>query len=432
MIEITEHSGYKDDLGVELSEEQSDLLQNQSYGQFFKRKKDKQLCFSIQHKEDKRYLIESSYMIGIDWIIENKLSIYVQPKLNKEDKEIDYLKMLFEALKEPANLNHLDDLYTIDFKAPLIEIEQQQDKLTPLLLLEFLQLLKQIVRRGLKKSYYKVTRNLNSRVKGKILINATVKQNHTKQKMLNNVCQYEEFGFNSVENRVLKKALLFTQSALNNLKGVSDIDFKHLFQFVSPAFQQVDEHIDLKELKKSKPNPLFKDYTQALKLAKLILKKYGYNISNTTETKIKTPPFWVDMSKLFELYVFKKLREEFSERKEIIYHKKFHGLEPDYLLNSKSKGHKMVIDAKYKPRYKNDNIYLDDARQLSGYARLKSIYKELGLEDNNELIDCLIVYSDQSLGEKPFRESLMNQVEDNKYLRLFKVGIKLPEINLPK
>lgn len=432
MIEITEHSGYKDDLGVELSEEQSDLLQNQSYCQFFKRKEDKQLCFSIQHKEDKRYLIESSYMIGIDWIIENKLSIYVQPKLNKEDKEIDYLKMLFEALKEPVNLNHLDDLYTIDFKAPLIEIEQQQDKLTPLLLLEFLQLLKQIVRRGLKKSYYKVTRNLNSRVKGKILINATVKQNHTKQKMLNNVCQYEEFGFNSVENRVLKKALLFTQSALNNLKGVSDIDFKHLFQFVSPAFQQVDEHIDLKELKKSKPNPLFKDYTQALKLAKLILKKYGYNISNTTETKIKTPPFWVDMSKLFELYVFKKLREEFSERKEIIYHKKFHGLEPDYLLNSKSKGHKMVIDAKYKPRYKNDNIYLDDARQLSGYARLKSIYKELGLEDNNELIDCLIVYSDQSLGEKPFRESLMNQVEDNKYLRLFKVGIKLPEINLPK
>lgn len=432
MIKITEHSGYKDDLGVKLSEEQSELLQQQSYSHFFKRKKDKQLCFSIQHKEDKRYLIESSYMIGIDWIIEHKLSIYVQPKLNKEAKEIDYLKMLFEALKEPENLNHLDDLYTIDFEAPLIEIEQQQDKLTPLLLLEFLQLLKQIVRRGLKKSYYKVTRNLNSRVKGKILINATVKQNHTKQKMLNNVCQYEEFGFNSVENRVLKKALLFTQSALNNLKGISYVDFKHLFQFVSPAFQQVDEHIDLKELKKSKPNPLFKEYTQALKLAKLILKKYGYNISNTTETKIKTPPFWIDMTKLFELYVFKKLREEFSERKEIIYHKKIHGLEPDYLLNSKSKDVQMIIDAKYKPKYKNDNIYLDDARQLSGYARLKSIYKELGLEDNNELIDCLIIYSDQSLGEKPFRESLMNKVEDNKYLRLFKVGIKLPEINLPK
>jgi len=134
------------------------------------------------------------------------------------------------------------------------------------------------------------------------------------------------------------------------------------------------------------------------------------------------------MTKLFELYVFKKLREEFSVRKEIIYHKKFQGLEPDYLLNSNTRGVKMIIDAKYKPKYKENNIYLNDARQLSGYARLKSIYKELGLEGNNELIDCLIVYSDQSLEDKPFRESLINKVEDNKYLRLFKVGIKLPEI----
>lgn len=428
MIKITEHSGYKDHEGVELTEEHSEILQQQSYSQFFERKDDQQLCYSIKHLEQKRYVIESSYIIGVNWIVENKLPIYIEPKINKNDKEIDYLKMLFEALQEPENFNHLDGLYTINFKAPLVDIEQYQDKLTPLLLLEFLQLLKQIVRRGLKKSYYIVTHNLNSKVKGKILINATVKQNHAKQKMLYNVCQYEEFGFNSVENRILKKALLFTQSALSNLRGVNDVNFNYLFNYVSPAFQQVDENVDVKELKKSKPNPLFKEYTQALKVAKLILEKYGYNISKTTKNKVSTPPFWIDMSKLFELYVFKKLREEFTERKEIIYHKKFHGLEPDYLLKSKSRGMQMIIDAKYKPKYKKNNIGLDDARQLSGYSRLKSIYKELSLEKDNGIIDCLIVYSDQSLDEKPFRESLLNKVEDDKYLQLFKVGIRLPEI----
>lgn len=41
------------------------------------------------------------------------------------------------------------------------------------------------------------------------------------------------------------------------------------------------------------------------------------------------------MTKLFELYVFKKLREDFPYKREITYHKKFHGLEPYYLLNSK-------------------------------------------------------------------------------------------------
>lgn len=311
MIVLTEHYGYINNKNrFELSNKNIQLCKEKElvlpYTKPFNNLKDT-FCFKFNKSEEGEFQFETGYYIGVDWIGNSGLAINVQPKLNTEDKEIDYLKMLFEALQEPENFKHLNNLYTIDFKAPLIEISQQQDKLTPLLLLEFLQLLKQIVRKGLKKSYYKVTKNLNARVKGKVLINATVKQNHTKQKMLYNVCQYQEFGYNSTENRILKKALLFTQSALNNLKGTS-IDFKHLFHYVNPAFQLVDENISVRELKNTKPNPLFREYTQALKLAKIILKKYGYNISKTTETKIKTPPFWIDMSKLFELYVYKKLR----------------------------------------------------------------------------------------------------------------------------
>jgi len=430
MLIIGEHYNCKKN-GTDILNDYRSVLDENNFSKTFKRKKDEQLCFSLNYCEDKQdYKIESSYMIGLDWVVKGKLPIYVKPKLNTETTQIDYLGMLFEALKETENLKYLDDLYTIDFNAPLIEIEQQHDLLTPLLLIEYLQLLKQIVRKGLKKSYYKVTKNLNSKVKGKVLINATIKQNHSHQKMLYNVCTFEEFGYNSIENRIIKKALLFTQSALNNLNGCNTLDLKHLFNYIIPAFDSVDENIDIRVVKNSKPNPLFKEYTHALKLAKIILKRYNYTISQTTEKTFKTPPFWIDMTKLFELYVFKKLRETYPKRGEVTYHKKFHGLEPDYLLNIEVNGDKvkMIIDAKYKPKYKDSNIYLADARQVSGYARLKSIYKEFGLNDSNELIDCLIVYSDQSLEDMSFKELLETKVEDDKYLRLFKVGVKLPEL----
>lgn len=430
MLILGEHYGYKKTEENVLTDEFRTILDKENYSQYFMRDNDEQLCFSLDYCEDKeKYAIETSYMIGVDWIVENELPIYVKPKLNTENTEIDYLGMLFYALKESENLKHLDNLYSIDFNKPLIEIGQHQDLLAPLLLIEFLQIVKQIVRKGLKKSYYKVTRNLNSRVKGKILINATIKKNHAHQKMLFNLCTFEEFGYNSIENKLLKKALLFTQTALGNIKGFDTKYLKHIFHYIFPAFDNVESTIDIKKVKELKPNPFFKEYERALKLAKLILKRYSYNISETTKERFKTPPFWIDMSKLFELYVYRKLREEYPLRGEVIYHKKFHGLEPDYLLKTNDGEIIMVIDAKYKPKYKDGSINLNDARQISGYARLKSIYKEFGIEGSNELIDCLVVYSDQSEEIKPFKESLLMKKEDAKYLQFYKTGIKLPELN---
>ena len=78
--------------------------------------------------------------------------------------------MLFSCLKHPEVAQNTEGLFEIKFENPFIEIEQKQDLLTPLLVVQFLQVVKSIVRKGLKKSYYKVERNLNARVKGKVLV----------------------------------------------------------------------------------------------------------------------------------------------------------------------------------------------------------------------------------------------------------------------
>lgn len=398
-----------------------------SYQYTRKFKNEKVDCYRIySDKENKKHFIANSYFIGIDWIIEKEKAIYVEPKLNNNSvQQTDYLKMLFSALKHPDVAKYTDDLFEIKWDKTEIEIEQHQDLLTPLLVVQYLRLVKEIVRKGLKKSYYKVENNLYAKVKGKVLVSQTIKHNLVKNKPLHTYCGYDEFGLNGLENRLLKKALVFIQRYLPNIKNLQSEKYTtEIFNYINPSFEFVSEEVNLHDIKHTKTNAFFKEYEEAIKLAKLILKRFGYNITNTQEKTIKTPPFWIDMSKLFELYVYSKLKEKFNGIGEIVYHKKFNCLEPDFILRSNEDKYKMVVDAKYKPRYDLQNISIDDARQLSGYARLKSIYKYLDM-NQNEIIDCLIIYSDQNINRDNFKGNFEFTAIDN-YVNFYKIGIELP------
>lgn len=431
--ELTEQLGYKNNpqpitlIDSELSALESILFDGKPFYKSISGAKGDSFCYRITKKESElnKYLFETSYFVGVDWIVENELPIYVKPKLDDENSEVNYVKMLFDVLKEPENYNYLDQLCEINFEKPSISIEQKQDLLTPLLLIQYINILKKIVQKGLKKSYYTVTNNLNSKVKGKILINETIKKNHFNNKMLYCYCQYSEFGINSTENKVLKKALAFSIAAMQNIKGIDISSLNGLVNYIQPAFINVDSEVNIEELKSIKPNKLYKEYEQALKFAKHILKRYGYNISTANSTITNTPPFWIDMSKLFELYVFSKLKERFPHHKEVTYHQKFNYLEPDFIVHSNDGLTKMVVDAKYKPQYQDGKVSTEDIRQICGYARLNKIYKFLEIEDD-KVIDCLVIYSNQSANRNDFKGDNFKIEEEKEYKRFFKIGIELP------
>jgi 5-methylcytosine-specific restriction enzyme subunit McrC len=430
MIILSEQYGYKNPRSIGDIERFAAALKNKAYRKTIQGKKNNANCFDILYIESETnpYRFETSYFVGVDWIVENELPIYVKPKLDDDTSGVNYVKMLFDVLKEPENYNHLDQLCEINFDKPSIAIEQKQDLLTPLLLIQYINILKKIVQKGLKKSYYSVTKNLNAKVKGKILINETIKKNHFNNKMLFNYCQYSEFGVNSIENKILKKALAFSIAAMQNLKGIDISALNGLVNYIQPAFVNVDNEVNIEELKSIKPNKLYKEYEQALKFAKHILKRYGYNISTANSTIIKTPPFWIDMSKLFELYVFSKLKERFSQHKEVTYHKYFNFLQPDFIVKSNDGLTKMVVDVKYKPQYQDGNINTEDIRQISGYARLKKVYEFLEFE-NDKIIDCLVIYSNQMANRKDFKGNNFEIEEEKEYNRFFKIGIELPVKN---
>lgn len=431
MIILSEQYGYKKPKSIAGIDRFAPFLKELSYRKSILG--EDSFCFNITRigGQESVYHFETSYFVGVDWVVENELPIYVRPKLDDSESEVNYIAMLFAILKEPGNYDHLGQLCQIDFDRPTIAIEQKQDLLTPLLLVQYLHVLKKLVQKGLKKSYYPVTKNLNARVKGKILVNETIKKNHFNNKMLFNYCEYTEFGINSTENKILKKALTFAKAALQNLNGLKVEDVFPLVHYIEPAFVQVDNVVNIEQLKSIRPNRLYKEYEQALKLAKHILKRYGYNISRTTSDKVHTPPFWIDMSKLFEFYVFAKLKERFSQHNEVTYHKMFNYLEPDFIVRSNDGMHKMVVDAKYKPYYENNRVKIEDIRQVSGYARLEKVYKFMGIKED-AVIDCLVIYSSQTSRRMDFTNDNFVLESEPEYKRFFKIGIALPTQQTPR
>jgi len=389
--------------------------------------------FEIKRTNEDEVCLQAGYYIGALWLVKHKKFVYIEPKMNKKQiaegspiqeeewAEIDYLKMLLSiTVLDPKDTR---DLIKIYWDEPQITIEQQKDTLTPFLMVQFLLLLKRIVRKGLKKSYYTVEENLNSRIKGKIQLGKHLKQNVFKNKLTAHVCRYQEFGMDSLENRFLKKVLQFIISFKNthpNYFAGNDKSIRELITYCSPYFELISEEIDVENLKKLTPNTFFKEYEEAIRIGKHILKRFSYNITETTQQKVTIPPFWINMPKLFELYVYKKLQEQFG-REAVTYHLTADYTELDFLLNTPE--YKMVIDAKYKTIYKNSRD-IDDIRQVSGYARLKAVYNEFEIEEN-KLIDCLIIYP--SLEENKDL-NIENKKEISEYRNIYKLSVSIPLI----
>ena len=371
-----------------------------------------------------------SYFIGADWLVKNQQAIYVAPKINDGVQEVDYLGMLQSCLTHDDIARNTKDLYHIKLNEPFIEINQQMDLLTPLLIMQFLQTLKILVKKGLKQSYYKVERNLNSRVKGKVLIAQNIKKNVVRNKVTNTFCSYEEFGFDSIENRVLKHTLSFVRRYLSQYPEYLG-SIKSLIDYCTPAFERVSDEVNLHELKAVKRNSFYKEYQEALRLSKIILKRFGYHISeidqNTVE-KISVPPFWIDMSKLFELYVLGLLKDKYGDR--ILFQAKGSYGYPDYLLIDDMQP--LIIDAKYRPTYQQDknlSYIIDDIKQISGYARDMGILDKLGYhtveEQSSKVVSCVVIYTDQNEGDKlPNCLTAGKSIEG--FTKFYKVPISVP------
>lgn len=429
--------------------------------------------YQITHnKNEQCYDLQADYYIGLDWLVKGKKYIQIEPKINKRileiykaaiekeldiaedteraDKEndkviqesinksensanVDYLKMLLDVYCSGISSERIGNLVEVYWDDEKIKIEQKDDHLTPFLVVQFLGLLKTIVIKGLKKSYYKVKENLNNRIRGKLLVDQHIKQNIFKNRLTSTYCEYQVFGEDNEENQFLKKVFLFCTSYIqNNSKfyGETKGDLENLINYISPAFQHVGDFGKDNHLKLFKHNPFFKEYKESIKIGNFILNQFGFNISSTTKTEIETPPFWIDMPRLFELYFYQKLlKANPNVENRIEYQFATHGNSLDFLI--KDGENSIIIDTKYKLHYEHGQIH-QDIRQLSGYARLRKVRTECGINDDTH-INCLIIYPIVEKIEEAFsilniQESLNENNEIKAYHKMYKLGMNIPII----
>lgn len=425
LIDVTESR-----LPYQLSEE--DVVKLMRYcGENVKRERkhpDYDDLFYFKFSEDNRGL-ETSYFVGMDWIKEGDLAISVRPKLESDAYDVDVLSMLAEALEDPENVNHLDGLLTIDFGRRPLVINKQDNLLSPFLLVLFIQVLKTIVSKGLKKGYHTKIESLRSKIKGKVRVEKNFRINTVKGKLTDQFCKFDEYGVDTMENRLLKKAFLSACTTFERTPMTSEAAaLKTNLRQIRAAFSEVSDRVEISDVQTVAANPVHKEYKEAIKLAKLILRRQGYDNWNK-ESEGKSPPFWIDMSKLFELFVFKKLREGFPQS-EVTYHFKAHYQELDFIVKKGKDNPPFIVDAKYKPRYKDNSVSKDDARQVAGYSRLERVYQELGVFDYAKNIRCLLIYPVLSAnsGEEEIDCKNAFHEQQNGYVGIYKRGLLVPTI----
>lgn len=409
----------------------------------------KDIKYLYLHKDDRtkyRGNYRADYYIGLDWLTltDNKdtqssdqYALQVCPKI----KGINFLKMLDTCLSFPEAAQHVHKIYHIHSQKKPISIEPNRSSdVTLLIMVDFLHTLKRIAARGLKRGFIPIQENLTAKLKGKLLLGRHMKSNVVRGRVECNFCAYQVHEINCPENKLLKKAFQFTDSYLTRFSKVAEeggalSGIPRALSRCRVAFRDVSDDINPAQVRQFKVNPLYREYASALRLAKIILKRFDYSIQETTrpEKKYECPPHIIDMPLLFELYVYAKFPPEIG--KEILFQKDCGSSIPDFLYPEKH----LILDTKYKNPENQQEEGGDDIKhydtsdiaQLSRYARNRCVRKHLGLEANDEyVVECILIYPSKNKNASDTIDitDTTKRYKIKTHTKFYTLGIRLPVI----
>lgn len=364
----------------------------------------------------------SSYYVGAVWLKKDSRPLVVHPKIDN----IDFLGIFSEALSDNVSPTYFREAYSIKLDTPFIEDGTLNAVLTPLMVAHFISVMRLLLVSGLKRNYIIREENIKSKVRGHILPLRNLQKNILRGHEEKTLCRFQEYSYDYPENRLLKRGLLAAESLLSGLH----VQNNSLLQIVRKcllAFTGISSDITPQAVKSIRRDKLYGEYPEAISLAKRILARTDFAISEKSSTMHSVPEFAIDMSRIFEFHVLGVLRRHFIEQR--ILFQEYAGImgRADYIVPSAQ----LIVDAKYKPNYtqKSSDILRADIRELSGYSRSQRIRNILKVDDNSE-ISCLIIYPDGSYSEEEYSLSqlpILSQAEPMHDINsFFTLGIPIP------
>ena len=368
----------------------------------------------------------SSYYIGLSEI--NGQHIQVLPKL----ENLDFMSLFSFALLYQPSSEYFSSCYDINWEKEIYASTELYNILTPLLVMQYLNILDKLVGKWLKRDYITIEENLHSKIRGKLKPIANWRKNEIKKKEDYFFCQYQVFSANIPVNRLLKKALDISILLLGNVRSrsrnMTGLAFLSSKMKLIEAFKNIDSNVRLESIRNYKFDKLNMYYSEAIKLAKCIIRHQDNALTDGSGKK-KVPLFWIDMSRLYEVYVLGILQTHYPNN--ILFQVKgSYGTQCDYLHI----GEGIVLDAKYKLWYSSYNgrrSHVDsmvaDIREISAYARDERF---LNLMNNNvSTPKCVIIHPDEETTN--LGAVLSDSVKNNKvegYRDFYRLSIDLPRL----
>ncbi len=334
----------------------------------------------------------SSYYIGLSEI--NGQHIQVLPKL----ENLDFMSLFSFALLYQPSSEYFSSCYDINWEKEIYASTELYNILTPLLVMQYLNILDKLVGKGLKRDYITIEENLHSKIRWKLRPIANWRKNEIKKKEDYFFCQYQVFSANIPVNRLLKKALDISILLLGNMRSrsrnMTGLAFLSSKMKLIEAFKKIDSNVRLESIRNYKFDKLNMYYSEAIKLAKCIIRHQDNALTDGSGKK-KVPLFWIDMSRLYEVYVLGILQTHYPNN--ILFQVKgSYGTQCDYIHI----GEGIVLDAKYKLWYSSYNgrrshvdSMIADIREISAYARDERFFNLIN--NNVSTPKCVIIHPDE-------------------------------------
>lgn len=353
-----------------------------------------------------------------------------------------------EYCKDKNGITDKNKFFEIFTDEKPIEIETDDNGGDLLLAISFIKLCKEICQKQLKAKMSFSEENLVGKIKGKIVFSKQIKKNISTGRADRIYCKYSQFTVDTLENRILKSAILKAQKII---QGKNLPSIHSMLVFCKTSLENVRTvNITSADIARAKTNGFYAYYKPAVALAQLLILKSSINLNleHTVKKSKRVIPYAIKMEALFEFYCRSIIKDKIKDKDNItllpykeqidLLCNKEHN-ENNYLMNScipdivlYNESKICVLDAKYK-NIETKKSSRADSHQLLSYTLLLNA-KVCGFifpsnnKKENSLDNIISLFDNQENGANYISSYGVNN--DNKKLQKESSGIIYREFYL--
>ena len=331
-------------------------------------------------------------------------------------------EMLLEVLQDGEYSKYIAEdrsrFFSVFYSEGTIKADTGDGAGKTILMMSFIMSCQQLCRNQLKKQMTLKEENLTASVRGSILLSKHLRENVVHGRQDKVFCKYPVFSLDTIENQILKKALLVSYDYIR----AKDLDLPEIVNalvYCLDSFRTVKNRVirtsDFTAIKVSGFNSSYKG---PLELARLIIGKNGLNVEIQGKRKAQREvlPYFIKMESVFEFYIRAKIRQtievNYNEIFKLADYRDYYGVNAyqTYKNENEKDGEPYltktfnpdILILKKPPGNNTDNITDEECTPLAvfdvKYQSTESVFKETRRNNTHQLLFYTLLFHVKECG----------------------------------